>query len=121
MSEGGRKAILRARRHAHIRQRVSGVTERPRLSVRRSNRHIVAQVIDDSRGHTLAAASSLEPAVRAAGGTGNVASAGRVGDLVARRALDAGVTSVVFDRGGFRFHGRVAALARAAREAGLEL
>lgn len=119
MSERGRKAGLRARRHAHIRRNLSGTSDRPRLSVRRSNRHIIAQVIDDSRGHTLAAASSLEPALRAAG-TGNAASAGSVGDLVARRALDAGVTSVVFDRGGFRYHGRVAALAKAAREAGLE-
>ncbi|MDA8399388.1 MAG: 50S ribosomal protein L18 [Actinomycetota bacterium] len=119
MSDTRREAVLRGRRHARIRRRLSGTTERPRLSVYRSNRHIFAQVIDDSQGHTLAAASSVEPALRA-DGTGNTAGADRVGRLVAERARKAGVKVVVFDRGGFRFHGRVAALAQAARNAGLE-
>lgn len=86
----------------------------------RSNRHVVAQVIDDVAGRTLAAASSLEASVRAAGPTGNKAAAAAVGKLVAERALAAGVTKVAFDRGGYLYHGRVAALADAAREAGLE-
>ena len=93
---------------------------RPRLSVFRSNKHISAQVIDDIAGRTLAAASTVEPTVRSAGGTGNVDAARRVGELVAQRAKDAGVTSVVFDRGGFLYQGRVAAVADAARDAGLE-
>ena len=112
----------RARRHHRVRKKVVGTTERPRLAVFRSNRHVVAQVIDDRSGRTLAAASSLETDVRGAGaGTGNVAAAGSVGRLVAERARAAGVTAVVFDRGGFLYHGRVAAVADAARDAGLEL
>jgi large subunit ribosomal protein L18 len=111
---------LRRRRHARVRAKVSGTAERPRLAVFRSNRHIVAQVIDDVSGRTLAAASTHEPALRDAG-TGNVAGATAVGSLVAARAKEAGVTRVVFDRGGFLYHGRVAALADAARAAGLEL
>jgi len=102
-----------------VRKKVTGTAERPRLSVFRSNRHVTAQVIDDRRGHTLAAASTVEPALRA-GATGNVEAARQVGALVAERARAAGVTTVVFDRGGFQYHGRVAALAEAAREAGLE-
>ena len=115
------KRQARLRRHRRVRRSVSGSAERPRLAVFRSNRHVVAQVIDDRGGRTLAAASSLEPEVRAAGGTGNVAAATTVGRLVAERAQAAGVSSVVFDRGGFRYHGRVAAVAEAARAAGLEV
>jgi large subunit ribosomal protein L18 len=114
------KQLARARRHHRVRKRVSGTAERPRLAVFRSNRHIVAQVIDDRTGHTVAAASSVEQAIRAAGPTGNAAAATAVGTLVAERARTAGITEVVFDRGGFLYHGRVAAVADAARAAGLE-
>jgi len=114
------KQKARARRHHRVRKRVSGSEARPRLAVFRSNRHVVAQVIDDVSGRTLAAASSLEPAVRAAGPTGNRTASAAVGKLVADRAQAAGVTKVAFDRGGFLYHGRVAALADAARAAGLE-
>ncbi|MDA8290998.1 MAG: 50S ribosomal protein L18 [Actinomycetota bacterium] len=110
---------LRTRRHARVRTKVSGTAERPRLSVYRSNRHIVAQVIDDVAGHTIAAASTVEASLRS-GPTGNATAAAEVGRLVAARARDKGVSKVVFDRGGARYHGRVAALADAAREAGLE-
>jgi large subunit ribosomal protein L18 len=113
------KRELRSRRHARVRRKVGGTQQRPRLAVFRSNRHIVAQVIDDRAGTTLAAASSHEADVRGTGGSGREAAA-RVGTLVAERARSAGVESVVFDRGGYRYHGRVAALADAAREAGLE-
>ena len=112
-----------ARRHHRVRKKVSGTAVRPRLAVFRSNRHIVAQVIDDRAGRTLAAASSVEKDMRAlATGkvTGNKESAAAVGRLVAERARAAGVTKVTFDRGGFLYHGRVAAVADAAREAGLE-
>jgi large subunit ribosomal protein L18 len=112
------KRDLRKRRHDRVRRTVVGTAARPRLAVFRSNRHIVAQVIDDSAGTTLAAASSLEADLRSAG-SGRDAAA-RVGTLVAERAKDAGVGPVVFDRGGNRYHGRIAALADAAREAGLE-
>jgi large subunit ribosomal protein L18 len=111
---------LRDRRHRRVRQKVAGTAGRPRLSVFRSNRHIVAQVIDDAAGRTLAAASTIEPGLRS-DKTGNVAAAAAVGRLVAERAKAEGVTKVVFDRGASRYHGRVAALAEAAREAGLEL
>ncbi|MFN0092630.1 MAG: 50S ribosomal protein L18 [Acidimicrobiales bacterium] len=120
MSDAGDKRASRVRRHRRVRKTVRGTPERPRLAVFRSNRHIVAQVIDDLGGRTLAAASTLEAGVRGAGGTGNKAAAARVGALVAERAQATGVSQVVFDRGGFRYHGRVAALADAAREAGLE-
>ena len=110
----------RRRRHYRIRQRVVGTAERPRLNVFRSNDHIYAQVIDDERGHTLAAASTLEASVRGEPGRLTVAKARTVGQLVAERARAQGITMVVFDRGGYRYHGRVAALAQAAREAGLE-
>ncbi|PLS76047.1 MAG: 50S ribosomal protein L18 [Actinobacteria bacterium] len=111
---------LRKRRHKRVRKKVAGTPERPRLAVFRSNRHMVAQVIDDVAGRTLAAASTVEPALRA-GPTGNRDAAAAVGRLIAERATEAGVTRVVFDRGGFRYHGRVAAVAEAARNAGLEL
>jgi large subunit ribosomal protein L18 len=109
-----------ARRHHRVRKKVSGTAERPRLAVFRSNKHVVAQVIDDRSGRTLAAASSVEKDIRAGGPTGNRATASTVGRLVAERARAAGVSAVVFDRGGFLYHGRVAAVADAARQAGLE-
>jgi large subunit ribosomal protein L18 len=109
----------RQRRHERLRKQVTGTPERPRLAVFRSLSHIYAQVIDDSAGRTLAASSSLEKGLR--GGAGNkTARAKAVGTALAKKAKDAGVTQVVFDRGGNRFHGRVKALADAAREAGLK-
>ncbi|HLI14930.1 MAG TPA: 50S ribosomal protein L18 [Acidimicrobiales bacterium] len=119
MSSAARTHELRARRHRRVRVKVVGTPERPRLAVYRSNRHIVAQVIDDVAGRTIAAASTVEPALRS-GPTGNVAAASTVGRLVAERARARGVVRVVFDRGSSRYHGRVAALAQAARAAGLE-
>ena len=113
------KEILRKKRHRRVRAKVAGTPERPRLAVFRSARHISAQVIDDASGRTLAAASTVEASLRGTPG-GNVAAATTVGRLVAERASAAGVSTVVFDRGGFRYHGRVAALADAARKAGLE-
>jgi large subunit ribosomal protein L18 len=109
----------KARRHFRIRKKISGTPERPRLVVNRSSRHIVAQLVDDLAGHTLVSASSLEADVRATEGD-KKARAAKVGQLVAARAKDAGIAKVVFDRGGYDYHGRVAALADAAREAGLE-
>jgi large subunit ribosomal protein L18 len=114
------KREARVRRHARVRKKVRGTAERPRLAVFRSNRHISAQVIDDGAGRTLAAASTVEAELRG-GATGNAEAAGRVGRLVAERAKAAGVERVVFDRGGFLYQGRVAAVADAARDAGLEL
>src|SRR5918996_2296157 len=107
------------RRHARLRKKVIGSAERPRLAVKRSSRHILVQLIDDVAGHTLAAASTLEADVRALDGD-KKARAAKVGELVAARAREAGVTAVVFDRGGYDYHGRIAALADAAREGGLE-
>ena len=110
----------RIRRKKRIRKKVFGTTERPRLSVYRTASHIYAQVIDDSTGTTLAAASTLTTDIRSTGGNkGNIAAAGQVGKLLAERALAAKITHVVFDRNGFLFHGRVKALADAAREGGL--
>jgi len=106
------------RRHIRIRKKVNGTAERPRLVVTRSNRHIVAQVIDDIKGHTLASASTLDASIRGEGEKS--AQAGKVGALVAERAKAAGITKVAFDRSGFKFHGRIKALADAARENGLE-
>jgi large subunit ribosomal protein L18 len=110
---------LRIKRHRRVRKNVSGTAERPRLAVFRSNRHIVAQVIDDVAGRTLAAASTLEADLRGTG-PANKDAAAKVGSALAQRAKAAGVDKVVFDRGGFRFHGSVAALAEAAREGGLD-
>jgi large subunit ribosomal protein L18 len=110
----------RKRRHHRVRKKITGTPDRPRLAVFRSNRHLVLQVIDDVAGRTLAAASTVEADVRSAGSTGSIDAATRVGTLVGERAREAGVTKVVFDRGGFLFHGRVKAAADAAREAGLE-
>jgi len=114
------KQAARSRRHRRGRKKIIGTTERPRLAVFRSNRHISVQAIDDSRGVTLAAASSYEADVRANGSTGSAVAAAQVGRIVAERAKEAGISTVVFDRGGNRYHGRVAALADAARSAGLE-
>jgi large subunit ribosomal protein L18 len=114
-----KRAVGRARRHFRVRKNVSGTAERPRLVVTRSLRHIVAQIVDDTKGHTLASASTLDASLRGAEGDKS-ALAGKVGALLAERAKAAGVSKVVFDRGGNRYAGRVAALADAAREAGLE-
>jgi large subunit ribosomal protein L18 len=119
MARTDHKLELRRRRHARVRKRVQGSASRPRLAVFRSNKHISGQLIDDDSGHTLAAASSTESALRDAGG-GNVESAHAVGALLAVRAREAGITTAVFDRGGFAYHGRVAALAHSARAEGLE-
>jgi len=120
MSKTLRTHALRERRHRRVRKHVIGTPERPRLTVFRSNKHIAAQIIDDTAGQTLVSASTLESGQRA-GATGNIAAAAEIGKLIATRARSEGVTKVVFDRGGSRYHGRVAALAEAAREAGLEL
>lgn len=114
-----RRRVAKARRHFRLRKKVSGTPVRPRLVVKRSSRHIAVQVIDDLAGHTLASASTLEADVRAADGD-KKAKAAKVGELVASRAKAAGISAVVFDRGGNAYHGRIAALADAAREAGLE-
>jgi large subunit ribosomal protein L18 len=113
------RSAARLKRHARLRLRVSGNTARPRLAVFRSLNHIYAQVIDDSTGRTLAAASSLEPDLRSSSAT-KAGEAAVVGRLVAERARAAGVGQVVFDRAGFRYHGRIKSLADAAREAGLD-
>ena len=113
----GNRTIARRRRHHRVRQSVHGTEARPRLAVFRSNKHIYAQIIDDDSGTTLVSASSKESAVP--GGSLTVDVAAKVGELVGARAKDAGVSDVVFDRGGFKYHGRVKALAEAAREAGL--
>ncbi|KJF18571.1 50S ribosomal protein L18 [Acidithrix ferrooxidans] len=111
---------LRIKRHKRVRRIVVGTTVRPRLAVFRSNKHIVAQIVDDSTGSTIASASTLEADLRGGGATGNIAAAVKVGELVAQRAVQKGIKAVVFDRGGFQYHGRVAALADAARSKGLE-
>ncbi len=108
---------LRTARHARLRSKVVGTAQRPRLAVYRSLKHIYVQLIDDTASRTLAAASSEE---KDFGATGNVEGAKKVGATIAERAKAQGITSVVFDRGGFKYHGRVAALADSAREAGLE-
>ncbi|WP_182354962.1 50S ribosomal protein L18 [Flaviflexus huanghaiensis] len=118
--KGKGKYVARKRRHLRLRKKVTGTAARPRLVVTRSNRHIVAQVIDDTVGHTLASASSLEVELREDSGDKS-AKARRVGELVAERAKAAGVDTVVFDRGGNQYHGRVAAVAEGARESGLTL
>lgn len=112
------RRISRAKRHFRLRKKISGTPTRPRLVVTRSTRHIVAQVIDDVAGHTLASASTLEADVRTLEGDKS-AKATKVGELVAARAKNAGVEKVVFDRGGNAYHGRIAALADAARDGGL--
>jgi large subunit ribosomal protein L18 len=110
----------RIRRHRRVRKKIHGTADRPRLAVYRSNKHIAVQVIDDDAGRTIAAASSTEGDQRGAGSGASVEAATRIGSLVAERAKAAGVSKVVFDRGGYAYHGRIAAVAAAAREAGLE-
>jgi len=118
-----RERVLRIRRHVRVRNKVSGTADRPRLAVSRTNRHISAQIIDDLAGRTLVSAASVEPELReklGSSGGGNVTGAEAVGRVLAARAKVAGVSRVVFDRGGFAYHGRVAVLADAARDEGLE-
>ena len=117
---GKGKAVQRARRHLRLRKKVVGTAVRPRLVVSRSSRHMVAQVVDDAVGRTLASASTLEADLRAFDGD-KTAKARKIGELVAERAKAAGITAVVFDRGGNKYHGRVAAVADGARESGLDL
>lgn len=120
MSEKSQRA--RKRRHRRVRAKISGTPDRPRLNVFRSLGHIYAQVIDDTAGSTLASASTVDRELRQeVAGKSKVEAAKMVGELVARRAQDAGIKEVVFDRGGYRYHGRVKALADGAREAGLRL
>ena len=119
-TRGKSKSAAKARRHTRLRKKVIGTEERPRLVVTRSARHVFVQVVDDSKGHTLASASTLEADLRTFDGD-KTAKARKVGELVAERAKKAGVEAVVFDRGGSRYAGRVAAIADGAREGGLNL
>jgi large subunit ribosomal protein L18 len=116
----GHKGVARTRRHLRVRKKVSGTPTRPRLVVSRSTRHVYVQLVDDVAGRTVASASTMEADLRAFEGD-KTAKAKKVGELVAQRAKEAGVDAVVFDRGGNRYHGRVAAIADGAREAGLAL
>jgi large subunit ribosomal protein L18 len=118
LGSGNKKAVARKRRHTRVRKRVTGTPARPRLVVSRSSRHLFVQVVDDSAGTTLASASTMEADLRAFDGDKS-AKAKKVGELLAERAKSAGVETVVFDRGGNKYHGRVAALAEGAREGGL--
>ncbi|MBQ3164234.1 MAG: 50S ribosomal protein L18 [Lachnospiraceae bacterium] len=114
------KAALREKKHMRLRNRLSGTAERPRLAVFRSNNHMYAQIIDDTVGNTLVSASTLEKEIKAElEKTNDVDAAAYVGKIVAKRAIEKGITEVVFDRGGFLYHGKIEALAEAAREAGL--
>ncbi|MFW2512965.1 50S ribosomal protein L18 [Demequina sp. SO4-13] len=117
---GKGKTVQRKRRHFRLRKKISGTPARPRLVVTRSSRHMVAQIVDDTVGKTLASASTLEAEFRAMDGD-KTAKATKIGELVAERAKAAGVDTVVFDRGGNQYHGRVAAVAQGAREGGLAL
>lgn len=112
--------IARTKRHLRVRTKVLGTASRPRLGVFRSLKHIVAQIIDDDKGHTIVSASSLEKEMKDKGPMNKKSCAERVGTVLAQRAIEKGLKQVVFDRGGYRYHGRVAALAEAARKAGLE-
>jgi large subunit ribosomal protein L18 len=114
------RAVSRVRRHVRVRKKIAGTAQRPRLSVTRSSRHIFAQLVDDGAGRTLVSASTLDADVRGAEGD-KTAKAKQVGQLLARRAQEAGIATVVFDRSGYAYHGRVAALADGARESGLAL
>ena len=118
--KGNPRAIARKIRHQRVRKHISGTPERPRLVVTRSNRHMVAQVVDDTIGPTLCAASTLEEAAKGVEGH-KVGAAHKVGELIAERAKALGIEAVVFDRGGNKYHGRVAAVAEGAREGGLKL
>ncbi|MCI8749971.1 MAG: 50S ribosomal protein L18 [Lachnospiraceae bacterium] len=115
------RSEVRAKKHMKVRKRLSGTAERPRLAVFRSNSHMYAQVIDDTAGNTLVSASTLQKEVKdGLEKTNNIEAAAKLGGVIAKRALDKGITTVVFDRGGFIYQGKVKALAEAAREAGLE-
>ena len=115
------KEVSRDKRHARLRRKLAGSAERPRLLVRRTLHHIYASVVDDAKGHTLVAASTREKDLAdGLDSMTNIAAAEKIGQAIAAKAKQAGITSVVFDRGGFKYHGRVKALADAAREAGLE-
>lgn len=118
--KGKGKFVARARRHQRVRKHLTGTPERPRLVVTRSNRHMVAQIIDDTVGKTIVSASTLEVDLRAKDAD-KTTKARKVGELIGKRAVEAGVSTVVFDRGGNKYHGRVAAVADGAREAGLVL
>ncbi|MDD2485194.1 MAG: 50S ribosomal protein L18 [bacterium] len=121
MGNTAKKVIARQKRHFRVRNKVSGTPQRPRLNVFRSLCHIYAQVIDDQAGNTLCAASTIDPEIKGdIENGGNIQAAAAVGNLIAKRCLDTGVSEVVFDRGGYLYHGRVKALAEAAREAGLK-
>ena len=125
MGRMSKKLLGRLRRKRRVRKKIFGTSERPRLSVFRSSKHIYAQIIDDVRGHTLVAASSLTPEIRdrlaeLKKDGGKIAIARAVGELLGRRAVEAGIKRVCFDRGGYKYHGRVKALADGARAAGLE-
>jgi large subunit ribosomal protein L18 len=121
MSNSSFHQSRREMRHKRLRKKLAGTQERPRLAVFRSNHHIYAQVIDDAAGHTLVAASTLDPDFKSQPSTdGKIDSATAVGTSIAQKAKDAGIERVVFDRGGYAYHGRVKALAEAAREVGLE-
>ncbi|MBB2909447.1 large subunit ribosomal protein L18 [Streptosporangium becharense] len=113
------RAVSRARRHGRVRKKVVGTAARPRLVVNRSTRHLFVQIVDDSQGHTLVSASTMDASLRSAEGA-KTDKAKQVGELLAQRAKAAGITAVVFDRGGNRYAGRIAALADSAREGGLE-
>lgn len=120
MNPVDRRRADRIRRHQRVRKKVLGTTERPRLSVFRSHQHIYAQIIDDLKGHTLVAASTVEADFpKADQYYGNIEAAQKIGARIAKKALEKGIDTVVFDRGGNRYHGRIAALAEAAREQGL--
>ncbi len=118
--KGKSKSAARGRRHLRLRKKITGSAERPRLVVNRSSRHVFVQIVDDTKGHTLVSASTLEADLRAFDGD-KTAKARKVGELLAERAKAAGVTAVVFDRGGNKYAGRVAAIADGAREGGLDL
>lgn len=120
IKRGKSKASARSRRHFRLRKRITGTAVRPRLVVTRSSRHMFVQVVDDAEGRTLASASTMEADLRGFEGD-KTAKARKVGELVAQRAKDAGIDAVVFDRGGNKYHGRVAAIAEGAREGGLSL
>jgi len=119
LGSGNKKAVARKRRHFRVRKKINGTADRPRLVVTRSARHIVAQIVDDSVARTLASASTMEKDLRASSDDKSAKSR-EVGKLLAARAKSAGVSAVVFDRGGNKYHGRIAALAEGAREGGLD-
>ncbi|AQS54544.1 MAG: 50S ribosomal protein L18 [Novibacillus thermophilus] len=119
MIDRGNRKTARKRRHLRVRKKVHGTPERPRLNVFRSSKHMYAQIIDDTKGHTLVSASTVDPDLKQLENGANVEAAKKVGELIAKRAKDKGIDKVVFDRSGYVYHGRVKALAEAAREAGL--